>query len=269
MTDAQRPQLHVSSLGMKCMEQFRRRYIEREIIPPGVALIVGTGTHKGVDVNMAHKIETGELLPIDAVADAARDGVNDAWESGGVKLEPEEVSKGIRVVRGEAVDKAVRLVKLHHTETAPTINPTHAERPWALEIKDYPFDLVGRIDIQEADSIRDTKTSSKTPGADCAEKSLQLKAYALAVSRIDGKIPVTVALDYLIDVATPKARSFAHQPDEEDFRIVLNRIQVIAAAMQAGIFVPVEPDHWCCNAKWCGYFESCRYARHPKQVAVA
>jgi hypothetical protein len=265
----EKPQLHVSALGMKCMEAFRRRYIMGEKIPPGVRMIVGTGTHRGVDADMKHKIETGELLPLDAVTDATRDGLNAAWEREGVTLEPEELARGMKLIRGEAVDKAVRLARLHATETAPAINPTHAERPWSLEIKGYPFDLVGRIDIQEADGIRDTKTSGKTPGADCAEKSLQLKAYALAVSRIDGRIPARVTLDYLIDAAAPKAKSFSHQPDAEDFRVVLARVQIIAAAMQAGIFVPVEPDHWCCSAKWCGYFESCRYARRPKQFAAA
>jgi hypothetical protein len=248
-----KPQLHVSALGMLCMEQFRRRYIEKEIIPPGVALIVGTGTHKGVDVNMHHKIATGQLLPVDAVADAARDGVNQAWDRDGVKLEAEEIAKGIKAVRGEAVDKAVRLATLHHKERAPKILPIHAERPWSLEINGYPLDLVGRLDIQEADSVRDTKTSGKTPAATCAERSLQLKAYALAVKILDGKAPSKVFLDYLIDTKTPKSESFSHEPDFEDFQAVLNRIEVIAAAMEKGVFVPVEPTHWCCDPKWCGY----------------
>jgi len=264
----QKPQLHVSALGMLCMEQFRRRYIEKEIIPPGVALIVGTGTHKGVDVNMQHKIQTGELLQAEQVADAARDGVNVAWEQG-VKLEPEELQKGIQLVRGEAVDKAVRLATLHHKEKAPRINPIHAERPFTLEIAGYQFDLAGRIDLQEADSVRDTKTSGKTPAATCAERSLQLKAYALAVKVIDGKAPSKVFLDYLIDTKTPKSESFSHEPDFEDFQAVLNRIEVIAAAMEKGVFVPVEPTHWCCDPKWCGYYATCRYIRRPKQFAAA
>jgi RecB family exonuclease len=264
----QKPQLHVSALGMLCMEQFRRRYIEKEIIPPGVALIVGTGTHKGVDVNMQHKIQTGELLQAEQVADAARDGVNVAWEQG-VKLEPEELQKGIKLVRGEAVDKAVRLATLHHKEKAPRINPIHAERPFTLEIAGYQFDLAGRIDLQEADSVRDTKTSGKTPAATCAERSLQLKAYALAVKVIDGKAPSKVFLDYLIDTKTPKSESFSHEPDFEDFQAVLNRIEVIAAAMEKGVFVPVEPTHWCCDPKWCGYYATCRYIRRPKQFAAA
>lgn len=267
MTD-EKPQLHVSALEMKCMEAFRRRYIENEVIPPAVAMIVGTGTHKGVDVNMRHKIDTGEMLALDAVSDAARDGVNNAWQQG-VKLEPDEVSKGAKAVRGDAIDKAMRLVTVHYKDKAPAIKPIHAERPWALEIKDYQVDLVGRIDIQEADSIRDTKTSGKTPAATCAERSLQLKAYALAVYKIDGKAPSKAFLDYLIDTKVPKSASFDYEPDTEDFRAVLNRIEIIVAAMKKGVFVPVEPTHWCCDPKWCGYHSTCKYIRQPKQFAVA
>ncbi|HSW40818.1 MAG TPA: PD-(D/E)XK nuclease family protein [Acidobacteriota bacterium] len=263
-----KPQLHVSALGMKCMEAFRRRYIEREVIPPGVALVVGTGTHRGVDVNMHYKIETGDLLPIEAVADAARDGVNHAWEKDGVKLEPDEVARGVKAVRGEAIDKAVRLATLHAKEKAPRIFPIHAERPWSLEIKGYPLDLVGRLDIQEADTVRDTKTSGKTPSEDVAEKSLQLKAYALAVQVLDGKAPGKVFLDYLIDTKTPKTATFEHSPDIDDFQAVLNRVEVISMAMTRGVFVPVEPDHWCCSEKFCGYWNTCKYIRRPKQFAA-
>jgi len=267
MSENKKPQLHVSALGMKCMEAFRRRYIENEIIPPGVALIVGTGTHKGIDANMHHKIKTGELLQEEAVAEAARDGVNAAWESG-VKLESDELVKGMKIVRGEAVDKAVRLATLHHKEKAPRIKPTHAERPWSLEIKGYPLDLVGRIDIQEATTVRDSKTSGKTPPENVAEKSLQLKAYALAVQVLDGKAPEKVFLDFLIDTKVPKAASFEHSPDNEDFQAVLNRVQIVAMAMEKGVFVPVEPDHWCCDPKWCGYYGTCRYIRRPKQFSA-
>lgn len=263
----EKPQLHVSALEMKCMEAFRRRYLMNESIPPGIAAIVGTGTHKGIDRNMRHKIETGNLLELDVVADAARDGVNAAWERG-VKLEPEEASLGIKVVKGKAVDKAVRLVTVHHREKAPRINPIHAERSFTLEINGYPLDLAGTIDIQEATAIRDTKTSGKTPAANCAERSVQLKAYALAVWRIDGKMPSQAFLDYLIDTSKPKSESFAHEPNEEDFQAVLNRIEVIATAMKEGVFVPVEPTHWCCDPKWCGYYSTCRYVRRPKQFAI-
>jgi hypothetical protein len=263
-----RPQLHASALEMKCMEAFRRRYIEGEIIPPAVVMIVGTGTHRGVEVNLSAKIETGALLPLDAVADAARDGVNRAWE-GGVKLDDEEAERGIKAVKGEAVDKAVRLAQLHAREKAPELNPTHIERKWSLDLQGYPLDLVGRIDIQEGvAAIRDTKTSGKTPGPDCAKTSVQLKAYALAVKVLDGAPPAKGYLDYLIDTKSPKAESFETEPDEQDFRALLARVEVVCIAMEKGVFIPVEPTHWCCAAKWCGYFSSCRYVRQPKQFAI-
>jgi len=264
-----RPQLHASALGTICMEGFRRRYIEGEKMPPGIAIIVGTGTHRSVEANLTHKIETGELLPVEAVKDEAHDGVVAAFESQEIKLTPEEKSLGIETVRGQAIDKAVRLARLHHITLAPGINPRAIERPWSLEIPGMPFDLVGRIDIQELYTIRDTKTSGKTPPADSASKSLQLKAYALAMKIIDNLSDIpAVALDYLVDTATPKAITLTHEPDNDDFQVVLARAEIIARAMNAGVFVPVEPGHWHCNEKWCGYFQTCRYSTKPKQFSI-
>ena len=263
-----RPQLHASALGMTCMEAFRRRYMENEIIPPGVALIVGTGTHASVEKNLSAKIHTGSLLPLEAVKDAARDGVNNAWEQG-VKLDDEEAERGIKAVKGDAVDKAVRLATLHAKDKAPTLNPTHVERKWSLELPGYDIELVGRIDVQEGlVSIRDTKTSGKTPSEDVAEKSVQLKAYSAAVWKIDGALPQFAVLDYLIDTKTPTAKTFSMVPTTEDTRAMLNRVETVVLAMQKGVFTPVEPTHWCCSAKWCGYFSTCRYVRQPKQFAI-
>jgi hypothetical protein len=264
-----RPQLHASALEMKCNEAFRRRYIENEIIPPGVALIVGTGTHHSIDVNLTAKITTGSLLSIVDVTDAARDGVNKAWEQG-VKLDDEEATRGIKAVKGEAVDKAVRLATLHARDKAPRLNPTHVERKWSLELTGYDVDLVGRIDCQEgALTIRDTKTSGKTPSDDCAEKSVQLKAYSAAVKAIDGDLPKFAVLDYLIDNKTPVIKSFEMVPTDEDTRSMLARVETIILAMQKGVFMPVEPTHWACSERFCGYALSCRYfVKKPKVFAL-
>jgi len=251
------------------MEGFRRRYIEGEKIAPGIAIIVGTGTHRSVEANLTHKIVTGELLPVEAVKDEAHDGVVAAFASQEIILTPEEASLGVEIVRGRAIDKAVRLAQLHHITLAPDINPIAIERNWSLEIPGMPFDLVGRIDIQEPNAIRDTKTSGKTPSSNSAAISVQLKAYALAMRIID-KLPTMpfVALDYLVDTATPKAITLTHEPDNDDFQVVLARAEIIARAMEAGVFVPVEPGHWHCNEKWCGYFHTCRYTTKPKQFSI-
>ena len=43
----EKPYLSPSQMGMycRCGEQYRRRYIEKEIIPPGFALIKGGSVH--------------------------------------------------------------------------------------------------------------------------------------------------------------------------------------------------------------------------------
>ncbi len=228
MSETKKPQLHASALEMKCLEAFRRRYIENEIIPPGVAALVGTATDAGITRNLGNKIKTGQLLPVDECIDTARDALNAAWETG-VRLDDDEAKRGIKIVKGGAIDKAVRLSTLHHKELAPIIQPSHVQRKWALSSPGYPCDIVGAIDIQEsAESIRDTKTSENTPRADIAHRSVQLSAYALAVELIDGRPPARVFLDYLIDRKTPQAKPFESVRTEEHFKAVLARVEVYA-----------------------------------------
>ena len=186
-----------------------------------------------------------------------------------MKLDDDEVVRGIKAVRGDAVDKAVRLSRLHAEEKAPGISPTHVERSWAIEVPGYPFDLVGQLDVQEGrERVRDTKTSGKSPNEDAAEKSIQLTAYAMAVQVIDGQAPEKVALDYLVDTKTPKAVTLESTRGPEDYTAFIARVDSVARAMQTGTFVPVEPTHWCCAPKWCGYHATCRFVRHPKQFAL-
>src|SRR5262249_24225730 len=162
MADAVRPQLHATAITMPCGEQFRRRYLERDIIPPGVAMIVGTATDTSVSANLQHKIDhDGAQLPTAQLADLAADHVRAAFSGGGVYLDDDDVAQGVARVRGAALDKSVRLSTLHARATAPKIIPLRVQRSWSLSIAGVPFDLVGTMDVQEATTIRDTKTTGK------------------------------------------------------------------------------------------------------------
>lgn len=264
-----RPQLHATALSMQCGEAFRRRYIEGEIIPPGVAAIVGRATDEAVTRNLEHKMRTRELLSIEEIAETARDGLNQEWEKG-VTFQPEEALVGPEKVKGEAVDKAVRLAVLHAKVRAPAIAPTHVQRKWTIELRGYPLDLVGKLDIQEGqETIRDTKTTSKAPATDAAEKSLQLTSYHLAAKVIDGHAPAKVALDFLIDTQSPRAMTLEATRDDDDYRPLLRRIETLTLAIEKGVFLPLNPDHWACSERFCGYARTCKYfVRRPKQFAI-
>lgn len=270
MTENKKPQLHVSGLEMlsKCGEQFRRRYIEKEKRPPGIAAIVGTSTHRSIEKNLKSKMEKGSLLSLEEIKDTARDALENNWVSG-VALNDDEIKIGIKKCKAEAIDKAIRLSALHAEKKAPEIKPTHLERKWVIEIPNYPFDLVGQIDIQEGGvTIRDTKTSGKTPTKTVADESLQLTAYALAVKIIDGKAPEKVQLDYLIDTKEPSALSFGSTREDEDFQVLLHRVEAAIIIIEKGAFMPARETDWWCSEKWCGWHRVCRYVKQPKQFQV-
>jgi len=261
MTDSKgKPQLHVTAIDMFhfCGEQFRRRYVEGEKIPPGVAAIVGSGTDAGITKNLQNKIDKGKLLKLDQIKDIARDAFELNWNAG-VLLSDDEAKEGIKKVKGEAVDKTLRLSSLHLKEKAKEIKPIKVQRGFSLALKGYPVDLVGTIDINEKNSIRDTKTSAKTPASDIADKSTQLTAYMMAIKVLDGRIPEFGILDYLVDLKTPKTVSISTTRSDSDFKILLLRLENMLKAIDKGIFLPATPRDPMCSKKYCGFYNSCPY----------
>lgn len=265
-----KPALSISAMDMlsKCGEQYRRRYIEKERIAPGVAAVVGRGVDASVNRNLTAKIETAELLTVDEVESTARDQVAHDWGTAEISLSTEERELGVPTVRAASIDKAVRLSGLHATDTAPTLNPTKVQRRWRIELPNYPMDLTGVTDIEELTTVRDTKTAAKSPRENEAELSDQLTLYALAMKVLDGTAPAKVALDYLVDTKVPKAVTRESTRDLDDFHVMLRRIETAENAIDRQIFVPARQSDWWCSARWCGYFQTCPYARHRKALVI-
>jgi len=248
----------------RCAEQFRRRYVCGEIIPPGVALIVGSSTHKGIELNMKHRIQTGQLLPLDAVKDMTRDAVMSRWEREGVLLTEIEEKKGWRKVRAEAIDTAVGLGSLHHSALAPIIKPTHVERPWRVVLDGFPYDMTGKIDLQEADWIIDTKTAGRTPPEDQIHSDGQLTVYAMAGNVLDHKA-YKLRKDILIKTKTPKVIQQTTTRDETDYNTILRRVETLSRCVEKGAFPPTDPGNWVCSPRFCGYHPSCVYVKRGKR----
>lgn len=272
MGENSKPYLSISQLDMlsRCGEQYRRRYIEHEIIPPGIALIVGSATDRAVSCDLEHKIKTGDLLPWEELAEIARDEVAAALDGGEVMLTAEEAIAGLKAVKGQAIDKAVRFSGLHHARLAPKLEPTHVQRRWRVELNNFPRDLVGVIDVQEGTkAVRDTKTSGKSPAQDAAHTSDQLTMYALACHVIDGRIPEVLALDYLVDTQIPKPVTLETIRTVESFNPLLARIEKANEAIEKQVFMPARQTDWWCHPRWCGFAATCRYYRQIKSVSVA
>lgn len=263
-----KPILHQSQITayLRCGMQYFFRYVEDRIAPPSVALIRGTATHTAVDCNLIHKRDHGQLLDADAVADIARDSVNEEWERGEVLLDEDATPM---TAKGDTVDGAVRLATLHHGVLAPRLEPVHVERPFRIGSPALPVDLQGTIDLQEPTRLRDLKTAAKTPAASVVENSLQLTMYSMAVKTMDGVAPESLHLDTLVDLKSGPAlniQSTTRGP--EDWQSLLHRINTMNSAIEKGVFLPTNPDNWVCSKKFCGYWNDiCPFGRANRKRA--
>jgi RecB family exonuclease len=250
----------------RCQLQYKFRYLDNLRKPPGVAAAIGTATHTAIEGNLRSKMDTGALLPLEAVQQAARDTLENTW-AGGVQLDADEPAD-----KGEAADQAVALATLHHKEIAPTIAPIALERPFGVDACDG-VKLTGHIDVQEADAITDNKTIGKTPSVIKGDHLNQVKLYAIGALANDGVLPASVRVDYLVKTKTPKAVRLSEPMTRDSAQNALNRLKlqarVIKRATETGDFLPAPADGWACSDKWCGYFAECPFGKAARTGARA
>ena len=262
-----RKHLSISQLNMmsRCGEQYRRRYVMGEKIPPGISLVVGRAVDGSVNRNLQRVIDGAGLMSFQEVLDTAAGEFDNSFKETEVMFTPDESIEGVGRVVGAAKDKAIRLSSLHATYAAPSIRPTHIQREVRVEIPDSPMDLIGYIDVQEGTTaIRDTKTAAKTPPANTADKSDQLTIYAMMGYVLDGAIPDRLVLDYLVDTKVPKYAPFISTRTLDDFNPVLRRIEAALMALEKGVFIPAQETDWGCSPRWCGYWETCQYTKRQR-----
>ena len=264
------PRWSHSRLAMieRCGEQYRRRYVELEIIPPDLGLIRGRATHGGIHANVAHRIEEGEYLELEAVAQAASDSL-DGELQGEFTLGADYEELGLQKAKGFVLDEVIGLTTLHALRVAPKIEPTASELRFEIPSSDMlPVVLTGVIDIldgaDQKERIRDSKTTRKSPNAGAAQESTQLSMYELGYRALRGRPSDGQVLDYL--VRTPKKGELKYVPletqrGEQDLVSLIHRIERAQTAADAGIFVPAPESAWWCDAKWCGYARTCPFYR--------
>lgn len=251
-----------SSLKMfyRCPEQWRRRYVDGEIIPPAIALCRGGSIHKAAEVNHKQKIETCVDLPVSDLQDAARDHYFKTIRQDGVFIPKDQVSEK-NTLLNDGLNAAIRLTGLYHAEIAPLIQPALVEEKLEIDIG-LAVPIVGIVDVYTIDKrLPDFKSSDKSPSEGAADVSLDLTFYAGLVASATGEWPLEVSLDYLVDLkGGPKYVQRKSKRGQTQWRNLLLRVDVMLKQVQAGIFPPCDSDSWACGPRWCGYFWTCKYA---------
>ena len=276
MTENTKPQLHPSMLDTlsRCGIQFQRRYgarfgiwHEEEIHPPAVVMAIGTATHKSVERNLQHRIDTGEPISAEEAANIARDEFYRVKEKEGLMLHAAE-ALDVEGTVGKAVDMSKDLALLHHSDRAPLLDPVAVEKRFVIEMTDLPFDLSGQMDIIVTDGIEDTKTRARSKG-EYAAQTPQMAMYATAYKTDpdlgNGAFPATVTVAELLKYqAGPQIKIFQAVPSDLWMQPLYHRIERFAEileAVKAGkqAFTPAQPDDWQCTARWCGYARTCPF----------
>lgn len=262
-----KPHISHSQLSMfwRCPEQYRRRYMEGERFPPGIAMMTGSAVHKGIETNFGRKIETHEDLPAPEIIDSAVAAFQ-AATAGDYALTKEEINIGRDQVLATAIDQTATLAGLHAEEQAPEYQPTEVEHTTRIVFPTAPVDLLATTDLRDdRHRITDFKTAKQSKSADEVHRSVQLTIYAAAYWVDHGLPPRAVQLDTLVKTKTPKRQLLTSTRTREHIETLVRRINVTLGVIQGGYFAPCPPDAWQCSDKWCGYYRTCPYVNSDPQ----
>jgi hypothetical protein len=250
-----------SMLGMflRCPHQFERRYLRGEIIPPGIAARRGSATHKAAQLNHEQKLHSQTDLPLGDLQDAARDHYVTLIREEGVFLPKDRLSDKDKLLAA-GLDATVRLTTLYREALAPSIQPLLVEEPLTCEVG-LALPLKGTIDVLTTDHwLPDLKTADKSKGPKDADYSLQLTFYAGLVAHRTGAWPQRISLEVLVNTKAPKLQSLPTTRGPADWTNLVQRVHLMVAQIEAGLFPPCDPSAWICSPNWCGYFWTCTYA---------
>jgi PD-(D/E)XK nuclease superfamily len=267
----EKPHVSYSQLNLfaNCAEAYRRRYIENEIIPPGIAALRGRAVHVAAELNHRQKLTTGVDLPLQDLVDAAATGFDTAKREG-YWLTPDEESEGADHALGHAKDRAVKLTGLYASAVAPAIQPAMVEERIRIVLPDSPADILGVLDVATTDGrIKDLKTAGRSKSQLDADTSLQLSVYALTYHAKTGQHAAGCDMEVLVDTAVPKHQRLTTVRTRRDFEVLVARTNALLNARKAGIFPPANLGHWLCGPKYCGYFlTGCPYVNADRRAAA-
>ncbi len=269
-TTATKPHISSTQLDMcfRCPEAYRRRYIEHEIIPPGIALLTGKSYHRAAEANNRQKIDSHADLPADQIVEVAVAGF-EAELTGGYALTDDEVSIGAAKVLGDAKDTTAQLAGLYANEQAPDYQPVAVEHATRIVFPNATHDLLAITDLRDDhDRVTDFKTAARSMPASAVLESTQLTIYAAAFQIEHQRPPAEVRLDVAVKTKVPKRQLLKSERNQADFRALVHRVNEMLRTVEAGIFLPAPVGSWQCSPKWCGYWSTCRFVNSERRTAA-
>jgi hypothetical protein len=253
----------------RCAEQWRRRYIEGDKFPPGIALHIGSGFHKAAEVNYEGKLLTRLDEPLDVCVDAAVTEYDAKLDQLGLMLPKEEVGDAAKIM-GEGKDAVVGFTEEWHKIVAPIYQPQFIEEKFLIDLPGVNKPFLGFIDLySEQGTLSDLKSGARAWTQDRADGATQMTLYREAIRQKTGQYPAKMRFDTVIEYSN----GFFYEPfettrDQQDLEILINKAKIMERMIEAECYPPANPDSWSCNAVWCGYFHTCQYMKRKVIIDV-
>ena len=243
----------------RCGEQYRRRYIEGEVIAPSAALVRGRSCHKANEKNFKQKIDTEIDLPEEEVVSVFAD----EWDSGRYNIAWTEEELGMdspSKAEGKWKDSGVRLISAYHLEQSPLVHPAVVEDAFRVEFHGSFPALSGIMDrITKEGIIEDDKFVSKSPNISDIETDLQMTVYDLGYRTKYGKPPRGLGKRFAVD--TKVAKTMCQETVPRDKAVIdrlLYRTERALDAVAKEVFLPPPSGSWWCSKRFCGYWSTCK-----------
>jgi uncharacterized Fe-S cluster protein YjdI len=252
-----------------CGIAFERRELYKEVIPPGIAMLRGSGFHAGAEHNHKQKRRTGKDLPSKELVDVAIATFDSIRSNEGYRLTLEEMSIGAKPMIARTKHAIKGLTELYSERVARWIHPDLVEARITVKIAEG-VTLSGTLDLSTIEGrVKDFKTTSRAKSQADADGSIQLTTYGLLYHGLKGKHATGFDIEQLIDHKIPKYIPIRTARTIGDYRALVNRINFYLRALKAGIFAPAAVGAWNCCAKWCGYWSTCPFVNSERAAAAS
>lgn len=223
-----------------------------------IAAILGSATHRGAEVVLREKAESGELPPADVATDACLDQLSESLKQGETSFDQTTPN------RSDAIRQGVSMSRLFHRSVAPRISPLLVEH--RLEASaGQGIILSGQADCIaiEPGQIDDLKTGARSPGnfnAQIGSYSLLARSAGIEIEQgaIDfiKRVPVNKVQPDPIRVVVPLA--IAEQTAANVLRHVIDDLRVFREGDERLGLRPgdpaaflANPNSVLCSAKYC------------------
>jgi hypothetical protein len=237
-----------------CPRKYRYRHVDKIDTGGAKNLVLGNCFHEALEFNYAQKVSSGEDRPAEEVVQRFRD----RWMAQADTIE----DFGPHETIGSVLDLGCRMVTVHHREIAPTVTPLFVEKSFRISLGEgFPFDLTGRWDLIDADSIViDNKSYGKAPKQEWVDRDLQMDIYSLAYRLQFKECENGLRIDAVTKWRHPQVVQVYTHRTNEDAAWLLGQLEGVAKAILAGIDYPIR-DSNLCSPLYCGYWDRCKKER--------